>query len=183
MRYLSSILLLMFKLSNYALQKILQSQFRKRGANLKFDPHGSYSFKTIELGDDVFIGRGAIFAASNSNIRIGSKVMFGPNVTIMAGDHNTSVIGKYMFDVKEKHDENDKPVIIEDDVWVGTGAIILKGVTVGTGSIIAAGALVIKDVPSYTIVAGVPAKVIKKRFEERDLNLHIEIISSKGSCK
>ena len=93
----------------------------------------------------------------------------------MGGNHNTTTIGKYMFDVEEKLPENDLPVIIEDDVWIGTGVIILKGVTIGTGSIVAAGAVVTKNVESYTIVAGIPAKIVKRRFESDILQKHIEL--------
>ncbi len=69
-----------------------------------------------------------------------------------------------MCDVIEKRPEDDQDVIIDDDVWVGSGAIILKGVRVGRGSIIAAGAVVNKDVPPYSIVGGVPARKIGTRF-------------------
>lgn len=55
-----------------------------------------------------------------------------------------------------------KPIVIGDDVWIGMNVIILKGVKIGTGAIIAAGAVVTKEVPPYTLVAGVPAKVIKE---------------------
>lgn len=82
-----------------------------------------------------------------------------------------------MFDVKEKKPENDLKVIIEDDVWLGTGAIILKGVTIGRGSVIAAGALVTKDVPPYSIVGGLPAKVIKMRFSEQELKEHKRLLN------
>lgn len=155
---------------------LLRPLFKKYGKHFIFDPNGNYSFSTIEVGDDVYIGPSPILNASESVIIIGNKVMFGPNVTIMGGDHNIYCVGKYMFDVKKKLPQNDLPVIIEDEVWVGTGAIILKGVTIGRGSVIAAGALVIKDVPAYSIVGGVPAKVIKMRFTEEERREHERIL-------
>ena len=73
--------------------------FKKRGKNILFFPlNSSFSYKTIEIGDDVFIGPGARFSAIKE-IKIGSKVMFGPSVTIMGGDHDFSQVGRYMFDV------------------------------------------------------------------------------------
>ena len=80
-------------------------KFKYIGKNVIFNPFDSFSYNTIEIHNDVFIGKGATFTAANSGIQIKSKVMFGPNVTIMGGDHNTSVIGKYMFDIKEKKTE------------------------------------------------------------------------------
>jgi len=148
------------------------SLFKAHGKNVIFSPANSlFSYKNIVLGNDVYIGPGANFS-SITLITIGNKIMFGPNVTIMGGDHNISKIGEYMYDVEEKLPENDLPITIEDDVWIGTGAIILKGVTIKRGSVVAAGALVNKDVPEFCIVAGVPAKVIKKRFPEEALIIH-----------
>ena len=155
---------------------LFRSLFKKTGRNVVFDPFGVYSFETISIGDDVYIGPGAVLSASESSIDIGNKVMFGPNVTIMGGDHNTSVIGKYMYDIKEKRPEDDLPVVISDDVWLGTGCTILKGVTIGEGAIVAAGALVVKDVPPYTIVGGVPAKVLKERFSKEELKNHKKML-------
>jgi acetyltransferase-like isoleucine patch superfamily enzyme len=152
--------------------------FKTYGKNVVFFPSDMFSFETIHLGDDVFIGPGAHFS-SIREIKIGNKVMFGPNVTIIGGDHNTTQLGEFMFDVNEKLPENDLPVIIEDDVWVGTGAIILKGVRIGKGSIVAAGALVTKDVEPYSITGGVPAKKLRMRFLEEDLEKHLLLLNSK----
>ncbi len=162
----------LFKIKKKLLIFFYRPLFKKYGRNFVFDPFGEYSFKTIEVGDDVYIGPGACLMATDSQIIMGNKILLGPNVTIMGGDHNISEIGKYIYDQKVKLPENDKPVIIEDDVWIGTGAIILKGVRVCTGSVIAAGALVIRDVPPYSIVGGVPAKVLKDRFSQEDLIKH-----------
>lgn len=151
---------------------IVHFAFRSHGKNLIFDPKDFFSFQNIIIGNYVSIGCGATFLASESKIIIGNKVMFGPNVTIIGGDHNTSLIGKFMYDVLEKRPQDDKDVVIDDDVWVGAGAIILKGVHVGRGSIIAAGSVVNKNVPIYTIVGGNPAKPIRMRFNLETISLH-----------
>lgn len=145
---------------------LLRPAFRRYGRHFIFDPDGHYTFRNIEVGDNVSIGSGAVLMAAESHIIIGNKVMFGPNVMIIGGNHNISVVGRYMYDVKEKKPEDDQDVIIEDDVWVGAGALILKGVTLGRGSVVAARAVVDRDVLPYTIVGGIPAKVISKRFEQ-----------------
>ena len=68
-------------------------------------------------------------------------------------------------------------MIIEEDVWFGANVTILKGVTIGRSSIIAAGAVVTKDVPPYSIVGGVPAKVIKMKWSENDISIHEQFIN------
>lgn len=159
---------------------LLRTLFENYGSNFRFDPNGTFSFPNISVGSDVYLGIRPILIAGNSKIRIGNKVMFGPEVVIVGGGHNSSVIGKYMFNVHEKRPEDDLGVIIEDDVWVGTRAIILKGVTVGKGAIIAAGSVVTKDVPSYSVVGGVPAKIIKMRWDEDTIKKHEEILYNKN---
>lgn len=142
------------------------------GTNVRFDAFSNFTHDSIFIGNDVFIGKGAFFSARNCSIRIGDKVMFGPGVTIMGGDHNTSVKGAFMCDVKEKRPEDDSDVVIQQDVWVGCNVTVLKGVTVGRGSIVAAGALVVNDVPPYAIVGGVPAKVIRYRWDVNEILDH-----------
>lgn len=154
----------------------LRGAFKRHGRNFIFDPDGLYSFATIEIGDDVFIGPGANLTATDAGIVIGNKVMFGPNVTILGGNHNTGEIGRFMFDVKEKRPEDDETVIVDDDVWVGAGATILKGVRLGRGCIVAAGAIVTKSVPPYSIAGGLPAKVLKARFDLDTVLQHEEAL-------
>ncbi len=152
---------------------IYRSLFKKIGRNVVFDPKGVYSYSNITIGNDVYIGPNAVFLCSDSSIEIGSKVMFGPGVMLIAGDHNTGVIGSYMYDVKEKRPCDDAPIIIGDDVWVGAGATILKGVNIGDGAVIAARAVVIRNVDPYSIVGGCPAKIIRRRFNETDEIAHL----------
>lgn len=177
LKYICDFILILGKVKRRLLMYVIMTKFKKYGKNFLFDHRDHFSYSTIEVGNDVFIGPGATFSASESFIKIGDKVMFGPNVTIMGGDHNTSVIGCYMFDVHEKLPENDIGVTINTDVWIGANSIILKGVNVGRGAIIAAGALVLKDVPPYAIVGGVPARVLKYRFTESQIMQHEKLIN------
>lgn len=148
--------------------------FGEHGRGFQFDPAGDYSYQNICVGDDVSLGLGARLVAARSTIRIGNKVMFGPEVTIRGGNHATDFPGRFMADVRDqdKRPEDDQGVVIEDDVWVGTRAVILHGVTIGRGAIVAAGAVVNKSVPPYAIVGGVPAKVIKFRWDVSTILAH-----------
>ena len=165
MKFLAQLYLLSLKIINRIKMLLLRRAFGSYGNNFIFDPNGLYSYDKIKVGNDVFIGYKAILLTISS-ITIVNKFMFGPRVTILGGDYNTSVIGKHMKDISTKLPENDQPVVIEDDVWIGANSTIMKGVRIHEGAIVAAGALVTKDVPSFAIVGGVPAKVIKYRFEK-----------------
>lgn len=148
--------------------------FASCGKNVSVGHNCDFILSHIHVGDNVYIGDRASFVASLAHIYIGSNVMFGPNVTIRGGDHRIDIVGKYIFEVKEKDKllENDKDVIIEDDVWVGCNVTILKGANIGRGAVVAAGSIVVKSVPPYAIVGGNPAKVIKYRFTEEEIMQH-----------
>ena len=103
---------------------------------------------------------------------IGDNVMFGPNVMIATGNHRFDVVGVYMADVKEKRKEDDEDVLIENDVWIGMGSIILKGVHIGEGSIVGAGTIVTKDIPPYSIVTNKVAMNIRQRFTQEQVEQH-----------
>lgn len=131
----------------------------------------------MTVGDYTSIPKGATFYCTEAPLTIGKKVIFGPHPTIITGDHRIDVIGKYIMDSKEKLPENDAPVVIEDDVWTGANVTILKGVTIGKGSVIAAGAVVTKSFPPYSIIGGVPAKLLKMRFTPDEIEKHERLLN------
>lgn len=115
----------------------------------------------IEHPENVEIGRGVTIAAflhiwGGGGVKIGDRVMIGSHVAIASETHDPEV-----------HPMNETfvraPIRIEDDVWIGTHSVILPGVIVGKGAVIGAGAIVTRDVPPLTVVAGVPAKELRKR--------------------
>lgn len=132
--------------------------------------------QNVTIGDDVFIGRDCWFTAPNAQISIGSHVMLAPQVALVTGDHRIDVVGSLMADVKEKTQDSDRPIRIEDDVWIGFRAIILKGVTVRRGAVVGAGSVVTRDVPPYAVVAGNPARVVRYRFDEDEIVRHEALI-------
>ena len=131
----------------------------------------------LSVGDYTSIPKGSVFYCTEAPLIIGKKVIFGPRPTIITGDHRIDVIGKYIMDSNDKLPENDAAVVIEDDVWTGANVTILKGVTIGRGSFVAAGAVVTKSCPPYSIIAGVPAKVVKMRFTPAEIEKHERILN------
>lgn len=145
------------------------------GVGVRIRPMSSdlKGLSNLSIGDFTSIPKGSTFYCTRAELHIGNKVIFGPKPTIITGDHRIDVIGKYIIDVtdEEKLPNQDAPVIIEDDVWCGANVTILKGVTIGRGSVIAAGAVVTKSCPPYSIIGGVPAHVIKRRFTDDEIIL------------
>lgn len=109
--------------------------------------------KYLVIGNNTHINRGC-FLDARGDCRIGNNVSISHNVSIVTGGHE---INSSSF--VEQH----SPIIIEDSVWIGVNAIVLKGVTIKKGAVVAAGAVVTKDVDEYTIVAGIPAVKIGER--------------------
>ena len=159
--------------TNRFLSFFYKKMLRGCGSNVRFSALTSdFTYRNVTIGNDVYIGPHALFLCTESQIFIGNKVLFGPHVTIIGGDHRITDVGRFIYDVVDKHPEDDQDVHIEDDVWIGTNTTLLKGVTVGRGAVVAAGALVTKDVPPYAIVGGVPAKVLKYRFTPEQIQEH-----------
>lgn len=183
----------MSKISNFIFHFIVKPyqkrKFGSTGKDFHFENGVSGNLNFVYVGDDVSLGKNNLFmCCSKAPITIGDHVMFGPNVTMISGDHRIDIPGKYMSEIKgtDKLPENDLPIVIKGDNWIGANSTILKGVTIGVGAVIAAGAVVTKDVPPYTIVGGVPAKVISNRFTDEQLKEHKQLISIRNKnsmCK
>ncbi len=141
-----------------------------------------------------FLGFGS-YIGKNCNIsaKIGRYCSIASDIKVVSGTHPTkdfvsthpaffstkkqagfTYVGKDMF-VENKFAEGSYSVVIGNDVWIGQGVILLSGVTVGDGAIIATGAVVIKDVEPYSIVGGVPAKEIRKRFDDEEIKFLLDL--------
>ena len=124
---------------------------------------------SIEIGDHFYLGRNS-FIGSEQSIKIGRCVIVSNDVCIYDNNnHPTSPKARENMSLNGFSNDNwawhhaaSAPVVIEDNVWIGQYSTILKGVTIGKGSIVATRAVVTKDVPPYSIVAGNPAKVVKQ---------------------
>ncbi len=138
------------------------SKFRSTGSDVKLCEGGAFTYRTITIGSDVFIGRNCCFQSEHGRIIIGNHVMFGPGVNIHGGNHDIS-LGDEPMKSRSKNQGDDGDVIIGNDVWIGANAIILSGVTIGDGAVVAAGSVVTKEVPQRAVVGGVPAKILKYR--------------------
>ena len=114
----------------------------------------------LRIGKYTYIGDHNNIRASGGNIRIGDYCLISQQITIVASNH------PYKRDTlifNQPWDREKVGIVIEDDVWIGANCVILPGVHIGYGAVVAAGSVVTRNVPSYALVAGVPAKVIKYR--------------------
>jgi len=132
---------------------------------------------SIEIGDNCYIGRNSQI---ESNTKIGDNVLIANNVAFVGKyDHNFTQIGTAIRLSSQIRDQDynwkglNEYTIVEDDVWIGYGSIIMSGIKIKAGTIIAAGSVVTKDTDEYCIYGGNPSKKIKNRFESfEDLEKH-----------
>lgn len=165
-----------FSTNIYPSVKIGKGCVVKRGSSLLDGAclgEGAELYRRVILGKDVKVG--AHTSINDSTIvecgTIGRFCSIGVDVIIGPGVHplnhfTTSTLVMKSFGVVSKEFTPPHPPIIGDDVWVGSRAIIMRGVSIGQGAVIGAEAVVTKNVPPYAIVAGVPSKIIKYRFDE-----------------
>jgi maltose O-acetyltransferase len=127
------------------------------GKNVNIEKN-AYFTPGLTIGDHSGVG---INCEVYGPVVIGKHVMMGPDVVIYTSGHN---FDRTDIPMMEQGSTEAKPVTIGNDVWIGRRAMIMPGVTVGSGSVIGAGAVVTKNIPPYSVVGGIPAKVIKTRI-------------------
>ena len=148
-------------------------------------PMNDFNFSKVQIGNGSYGELNIIDFGGENHLMIKNYVSIAQNVTfILNAEHYVDRISTYPFKVKilqitslESFGKGD--IIVDDDVWIGYGATIMSGVHIGQGAVVAAGAVVTKDVPPYAIIGGVPAKVIKYRFEPEMIKELLKIDYSK----
>ncbi len=175
------------------LQLVRRRKLRQRGTDVWVG--GKCVFQgNVEVGSHVVISHGAEFVSTRATVHLHDYVLLGPYVTIYTGDHATDLPGKHIVEITDRDKDEalrlrrerggdsggyDADVTIEAGCWIGTHAVILKGVTIGRGSVVGAGAVVTKDVPPYTVYVGVPRQRTFPRFTEAEIREHERILEER----
>lgn len=161
-------------------RRSFESQWRKRNAHN--ETKVGERFFPLEV---VSVGKGtygtivvqSLYVTPDEKLTIGNYVSIAPNVTFFLGvNHEMNTATTFPFYSKliqrsSKDAITNGPIVVEDEVWIGTGSMIFSGIKIGKGAIIAAGSIVTKDVPPYAIVGGNPAKLIRFRFHDDIINI------------
>ena len=164
-------------------QKYLFIRFKQKWSKINKHnftiPTSVFPLNTVVVGEKSY---GFInlerFNNPKEKLIIGNYVSIANNVVfILGGNHQLNTISTYplfsnLVHLNPKLDSVTKgPIIVEDEVWIGYGSIILSGIRIGKGAIVAAGSVVTKDIPPYAVVGGNPARIIRYRFDEEILRL------------
>ena len=137
-------------------QALLRAMLRSVGEDCYIEPpfRANMGGAHVTIGDH-FYANFNLTLVDDGEIRIGSNVEIGPNVTIATAAHPLAPA------LRARGLQYNLPVTVEDNVWIGAGAILLPGVTIGEGSVIGAGSVVTKDIPPMCVAAGDPARILR----------------------
>lgn len=153
---------------------MLRRRLAAVGRNFVCDPVTSrfVTPSSIRFGDDCFVNAEAHFSG---DIVVADRVMFGPRVSLLSGNHLYGIFGRHARFLRASIDNPEalEPIRIESDAWIGAGVIVLGGVTIAAGAVVGAGSVVTADVPPYTVVVGNPARPVRKIFDDTRLVEHL----------
>ncbi len=156
-------------------------KWRERNRNNETTPINQFDFDHVEVGNYTYGGLTVLDFGIENKLKIGCFCSIASGVVFaLSGDHNLQKISTYPFrnrivDRTYREGESKGNIIVEDDVWIGQNAIILSGVHIGQGAVVAAGAVVTRDVPAYALVGGVPANIIRYRFNQMEIDKLLKI--------
>ena len=175
-------------MKSWILRKLAVRQNVRMGKNFHVGPGSVISApKSLQIGDSVYVGK---YVTIQVDGRIGTGCLIANNVGIVVRtDHDLRAIGHLIRNapwVGESPRELSKPLVIEEDVWIGFGAVVLSGIHIGASCVIAAGSVVVSDQPAGAVVAGNPARPVGSRFDSADdLRKHWRLlgISPRGSME
>lgn len=157
-------------------KKELRKWREKNPHNKTFLINPLFDMNCVTVGKETYGPINVEMSRNDIRLKIGHFCSIANGVTfVLSAEHNTNLISTYPFKVLYTQTTDSEAlskgdIIVDDDVWIGYGATILSGVHIGQGAVIAAGAIVTKDVEPYQIVAGIPAKPIKYRFDKKIIN-------------
>ena len=162
-----------------------KKEWNKLHPNSDIIPMNDFDFSHVILGYGSYGELNLVDFGGDNKLLIKNYVSIAQHVSfILNAEHYTNHISTYPFKVKTLENQSSESfgkgdILVDDDVWIGYGATIMSGVHIGQGAVVAAGAVVTKDVPPYAIVGGVPAKVIKYRFEPEMIEELLKVDYSK----
>lgn len=117
----------------------------------------------LDLGDDVDLALDVLIT-TGGGVKIGDRVLIGYRTQIISANHKIPRNRRQIFNAGH----NFGRVTVESDVWIGANCMLLPGITIGSGAVVGAGSVVTKDVPSYSVVAGNPARIVRQRLIDNE---------------
>ncbi|HIZ20455.1 MAG TPA: sugar O-acetyltransferase [Firmicutes bacterium] len=141
---------------------MLREMFAEIGEGCYIEPplHANWGGKNVHFGNNVYANFN-LTLVDDGEVYVGDNVMFAPNVTVATASHPVHPV------LRSKQAQYNLPVFIENNVWIGAGAVILPGVRIGENSVIGAGSVVTKDIPKNVVAVGNPCRVLRE-IGERD---------------